>query len=129
VVSGSDMEYAMEEMVRGIVVGHIVLERTIAERGRFPAIDLRRSVSRSAPAAWSPEEELLVARARQAVALYEEAAPMIQAGLYQAGADPALDEAVALWPALDQFIGTRTVGQSDLETFAMLREILGQQAG
>ncbi|MEL7467412.1 MAG: FliI/YscN family ATPase [Pseudomonadota bacterium] len=128
-VSGSDMEEPIADMVRGILDGHIVLERTIAERGRFPAIDLRRSVSRSAPAAWSPEEELLVARARQAVALYEEAAPMIQAGLYQAGADPALDEAVALWPALDQFIGTRTVGHSDSESFDLLQSVLVQQSG
>ncbi|MEM9059769.1 MAG: FliI/YscN family ATPase [Pseudomonadota bacterium] len=128
-VSGSDMEEPIADMVRGILDGHVVLDRAIAERGRFPAIDVRRSVSRSAPAAWSPEEELLVAHARQAIALYEEAAPMIQAGLYQSGADPALDEAVKLWPALDQFTGTRTVGQDDMASFEMLRKILTADAG
>lgn len=123
-VSGSDMEEPVSDMVRGILDGHVVLDRGIAERGRFPAIDLRRSVSRSAPAAWSEAEAELVATARRLVALYEESAPMIQAGLYQAGADPALDEAVRLWPALDNFIGTNMRGRNDLESFAMLEQIL-----
>lgn len=125
-VAGSDMEEPVADMVRGVLDGHVILDRTIAERGRFPAIDLRRSVSRSAPAAWSAEEETLVAHARRLVAAYEEAAPMIQAGLYAPGADALLDEAVALWPALDAFIGTNTRGQTDLETFAQLAELLGE---
>lgn len=123
-VSGSDMEEPISDMVRGILDGHVVLDRSIAERGRFPAIDLRRSVSRSAPAAWSGAEAELVASARRLVALYEESAPMIQAGLYQAGSDPALDEAVRLWPALDTFIGSNMLGKSDQESFAMLEQIL-----
>lgn len=123
-VSGSDMEEPVADMVRGILDGHVVLDRAIAERGRFPAINLRRSVSRSAPAAWSEQEEALVAAARRAVALYEESAPMIQAGLYQPGGDPALDEAVHLWPMLDQFTGTNMRGHSDLDSFALLQQIL-----
>ena len=123
-VSGSDMEEPVSDMVRGILDGHVVLDRAIAERGRFPAIDLRRSVSRSAPAAWSGTEAELVASARRLVALYEESAPMIQAGLYQAGSDPALDEAVRLWPALDAFIGSNMRGHSDQDSFAKLEQIL-----
>ena len=123
-VSGSDMEEPVSDMVRGILDGHVVLDRNIAERGRFPAIDLRRSVSRSAPAAWSNAEADLVASARRLVALYEESAPMIQAGLYQSGADPALDEAVRLWPALDGFTGTNMRGKSDFDSFAMLERVL-----
>ena len=123
-VSGSDMEEPVADMVRGILDGHVVLDRAIAERGRFPAINLRRSVSRSAPAAWSDEEAELVSAARKLVAAYEESAPMIQAGLYQSGADPMLDEAVRLWPALDQFTGTNMRGHSDLDSFALLQQIL-----
>lgn len=123
-VSGSDMEEPVADMVRGILDGHVVLDRAIAERGRFPAINLRRSVSRSAPAAWSEEEGELVSAARKLVAAYEESAPMIQAGLYQAGADPLLDEAVRLWPALDQFTGTNMRGRSDHDSFALLQQIL-----
>ena len=118
------MEEPVTDMVRGILDGHVVLDREIAERGRFPAINLRRSVSRSAPAAWSDEEAELVAAARRLVAAYEESAPMIQAGLYQSGADPLLDEAVRLWPALDQFTGTNMLGKSDLDSFAVLKGIL-----
>ena len=124
-VAGSDMEEPVADMVRGVLDGHIVLDRAIAERGRFPAIDLRRSVSRSAPMAWNPEEEALVSRARRLIAAREEAAPMIQAGLYASGADPLLDEAVLLWNDLDGFIGSVTRGQTDLENFARLQEILG----
>jgi len=125
-VAGSDMDEPVADMVRGILDGHVVLDRAIAERGRFPAIDLRRSVSRSAPAAWSEEEEAHVSHARRLIAAYEEAAPMIQAGLYAAGADPVLDEAVRLWPALDAFVGSVTRGQSDVENFARLAEVLSE---
>ncbi|MCH8168657.1 MAG: FliI/YscN family ATPase [Proteobacteria bacterium] len=123
-VSGSDMDEPVADMVRGTLDGHLVLDRAIAERGRFPAIDLRRSVSRSAPMAWSEREAALVARARALIARYEEAEPMIQAGLYTLGTTPEIDEAIALWPALDRFVGTSAEGQSDLESFARLSAIL-----
>jgi len=126
-VAGSDMDEPVADMVRGVLDGHIVLDRAIAERGRYPAIDLRRSVSRSAPGAWSAAEAETVARARQLIAAYEEAAPMIQAGLYRSGGDPVLDAAVRLWPALDRFVGSRTEGRSSAESFATLRAILAEE--
>ncbi|MEM1343073.1 MAG: flagellum-specific ATP synthase FliI [Pseudomonadota bacterium] len=104
-VAGSDMDEPVADMVRGVLDGHVVLARRIADRGRFPAIDLLRSVSRSAPAAWSAQEAALAREARRLIALQEEAEPMVQSGLYQAGADPALDRALKLWPALDAFLG------------------------
>lgn len=124
-VAGSDMEEPVSDMVRGVLDGHVVLDRTIAERGRFPAIDLRRSVSRSAPDAWSAAEEQVAAEARRLLAAYEDAAPMIQAGLYAPGADPLLDRAVELWPALDGFVGSKSPDRSDRENFAALAGILG----
>lgn len=126
-VAGSDMEEPVADMVRGVLDGHVILDRAIAERGRFPAIDLRRSVSRSAPAAWSADEEALVTQARRLIAAREEAAPMIQAGLYTPGADPLLDEAVALWPHLDAFVGSVTRGVQDVENFARLGAILSRE--
>ncbi|MHA1529300.1 MAG: hypothetical protein ACTSVG_09775 [Alphaproteobacteria bacterium] len=128
-VSGSDMDEPVADMVRGTLDGHVVLDREIAERGRFPAIDLRRSVSRSAPMAWSEREAALVARARGLIARYEEAVPMIQAGLYSTGTDTEIDEAIALWPALDRFVGTSSEGESDFESFARLGDILDAGAG
>ena len=102
-VAGSDQDEPVADMVRGTLDGHVVLSREIAERGRFPAIDIRRSVSRSAPDAWTAEEAGIITRARRLIAAYEEALPMIQAGLYAPGSDPMLDEAVARWSALDAF--------------------------
>jgi flagellum-specific ATP synthase len=125
-VAGSDMEEPVADMVRGVLDGHVVLDRAIAERGRFPAIDLRRSVSRSAPAAWTEDEERLAARARRLLAAYEDAAPMIQAGLYQPGGDPLLDEAVRRWPALDAFLAAPSEGTG--KAFARLAAILAGEA-
>jgi len=102
-VAGSDMDEPVADIVRGVLDGHIVLAREIAERGRFPAIDVRRSVSRSLPEAASPEENTLIARARSIFGAYEKVLPMIQVGLYKKGGDPATDRAVATWPLLDDF--------------------------
>ena len=122
-VAGSNMEEPVADMVRGILDGHVVLDRQIAERGRYPAIDVRRSVSRSLPHAASAEENALLAKARSLLGAYEEAAPMIRAGLYAPGSDPLLDEAVRLWPALDHFVGEKAPGDSSA-SFALLGELL-----
>ncbi len=105
-VAGSDMDEPVADMTRGVLDGHVVLEREIAERGRFPAIDVRRSVSRSLPEAATPAENALIQEARQVLATYEAAAPMIMAGLYAGGTDPEIDRAIAIWPGLDAFFGT-----------------------
>ncbi|MEO0621510.1 MAG: FliI/YscN family ATPase [Pseudomonadota bacterium] len=127
-VAGSDMEEPVADMVRGVLDGHIVLSREIAERGRFPAIDLRRSVSRSAPAAWQANEAELATELRSLVAAQEEAAPMIQAGLYQPGNDAVLDRAVKLWPELDRFVGAQSPGASIEESIEMLEAALKGRA-
>ncbi|MEM9811672.1 MAG: FliI/YscN family ATPase [Pseudomonadota bacterium] len=109
-VAGSDMEEPVADMTRGLLDGHIILSRDIAERGRFPAIDVRRSVSRSLPDAATPEENALIEDARRRVGTYETAAPMIQAGLYAAGSDPEIDAAIAAWPKLDALFGASSAG-------------------
>lgn len=103
-VAGSDMEEPVADILRGVLDGHVVLDREIAERGRFPAIDVLRSVSRSLPEAASAEENALIARARRLLGAYDRSETMIRAGLYQTGSDPVLDEAIQVWPALDAFL-------------------------
>ncbi|MGG7566698.1 FliI/YscN family ATPase [Rhodovulum sp. DZ06] len=103
-VAGSDMEEPIADMARGILDGHFILDREIAERGRFPAIDLRRSVSRVLPGVASPAENQLIREARRLTAAYESVLPMIQAGLFKTGADPEADAAVRVQPALDAFM-------------------------
>lgn len=103
-VAGSDMEEPVADILRGVLDGHVVMDRKIAERGRFPAIDLLRSVSRSLPEAASPAENLQIVAARRLLGAYDRAELMIQAGLYAKGSDPQVDAAIRVWPALDAFL-------------------------
>ena len=103
-VAGSDMEEPIADILRGVLDGHVVMDRRIAERGRFPAIDLLRSVSRSLPEAASEDENGLISETRRLLGAYDRAEMMIQAGLYASGSDPVTDRAIKLWPALDAFL-------------------------
>jgi flagellum-specific ATP synthase len=103
-VAGSDMEEPVADILRGALDGHVVMDRRIAERGRYPAIDLLRSVSRSLPEAATDEENALIAEARRLLGAYDRAELMIQAGLYAAGSDPLIDAAIRVWPGLDAFL-------------------------
>nr|WP_254436934.1 FliI/YscN family ATPase [Ruegeria arenilitoris] len=102
-VAGSDMDEPVADILRGVLDGHVVLSREIAERGRFPAIDLSRSVSRSLPRAATDEENQLISETRKLVGSYEQSEVMIKAGLYAEGADPLLDQAVRVHEELDSF--------------------------
>jgi flagellum-specific ATP synthase len=103
-VAGSDMEEPVADILRGVLDGHVVMDRKIAERGRYPAIDLLRSVSRSLPEAASRDENTLIADARRLLGAWDRAEMMVQAGLYAPGSDPVIDMAIRLWPALDAFL-------------------------
>lgn len=122
-VQGSDMEEPVADMARGLLDGHLVLDRAIAERGRFPALDAVASVSRALPDCADADERALIAEARRLLALREEVAPMAQAGLWREGADPEGDRALRLFPALDAFCGARVAGGAE-GAFARLREVL-----
>jgi len=126
-VAGSDMDEPVADILRGTLDGHVVLDRAIAERGRFPAINLLRSVSRSLPAAASEAENDLLLEARRVIATCEQAEMMIQAGLYVAGSDPRIDEAIRLWPALDGFLAGRQ-DKGSRTSFARLARLLGRAA-
>ncbi|MBM9596117.1 FliI/YscN family ATPase [Roseitranquillus sediminis] len=122
-VAGSDMEEPVADILRGVLDGHVVLDRDIAERGRFPAVDVLRSVSRSLPGAATEEENRLIALARRRMGAYDRASMMIQAGLYSAGSDPELDAAIKAWPKLDALVAKRDV-RSVAESFAALKACL-----
>ncbi|MDE9450080.1 FliI/YscN family ATPase [Aliiroseovarius sp. Z3] len=111
-VAGSDMEEPVADILRGVLDGHVVLDRNIAERGRFPAIDLLRSVSRALPEAATDEENALISQGRKLLGHYSKSEMMIQSGLYTAGSDPALDQAIAAWPDLDAFLTQAEVKDS-----------------
>ncbi|THH35456.1 FliI/YscN family ATPase [Aliishimia ponticola] len=122
-VQGSDMDEPIADILRGVLDGHVILDRAIAERGRYPAINLLRSVSRSLPDAASPEENVLISKVRSLTSLYEQNAMMIRSGLYTEGTDPELDVAIKIWPELDSFLGV-CGAMTPAQSFDRLRLIL-----
>lgn len=110
-VAGSDMDEPVADILRGVLDGHVVLSRKIAERGRFPAIDVGKSVSRSLPDAAKDSENKLIADTRRLLGAYEQSEVMIKAGLYAEGSDPTLDQAVRIWPELDAFFARSEMGE------------------
>jgi len=122
-VAGSDMEEPVADMLRGVLDGHIVMDRTIAERGRFPAIDVTRSVSRSLPEAANAAENKIIKAARQHMGVYAQAELMIQAGLYTPGSDAAVDAAIATRDALEAFIALES-NQGPAGAFHLLQRAL-----
>lgn len=122
-VAGSDMEEPLADTLRGLLDGHVVLDRRIAERGRFPAIDVLRSVSRSLPEVASDAENVLIGEARRLLGAYDQAELMIQSGLYTPGSDPTIDKAVTAWPKLDAFVA-RSEPEGATDSFVALAACL-----
>lgn len=102
--AGSDMDEPVADIVRGLLDGHIVLDRSIAERGRFPAIDVRRSVSRSIQKVATEHELMVVAWARRILTTHHETDALVKSGLYSSGSDKQIDEAIRAWPRIDAFV-------------------------
>ena len=103
-VDGDDHNEPIADAVRGILDGHIVMERAIAERGRFPAINVLKSISRTMPGCQTPLERETVAQARTSLAAYANMEELIRIGAYRSGADAQVDRAIALNPALEGFL-------------------------
>jgi flagellum-specific ATP synthase len=103
-VEGDDLEEPISDSVRAILDGHIVLSRAVAQRGRYPAIDVTQSVSRLASSAAASEEHAAAGDALALFGLYESARDLIEVGAYRPGANPALDRAVQVVPQLECFL-------------------------
>jgi flagellum-specific ATP synthase len=124
-VEGDDHNEPVADAVRGILDGHIVLDRAIAERGRFPAINVLKSVSRVMPACNTEDEQAIVARARAPLAVYEDMAELIRLGAYKSGTNAEVDAAVQLYPKLEAFLAQRKDERTGLaEGYAALDAIV-----
>jgi len=129
-VEGDDLNEPISDAVRGILDGHIVLDRAIAERGRFPAINILRSVSRVMPGCNSESEQNLVLRARKPLTIYEDMAELIRLGAYKVGTNPEVDSAVKLNPQLEAFLAQSKTERATLgEGYDALSAILGIAEG
>ena len=125
-VEGDDHNEPVADAVRGILDGHIVMTREIAERGRYPAINVLRSVSRTMPRSCDPAYWPVVMRARRLLATYADMEELIRLGAYKAGSSPEVDEAVALMPQLDAFLSQRKEESTSIQDgYRRLAEIVG----
>jgi flagellum-specific ATP synthase len=128
-VDGDDHNEPIADAVRGILDGHIVMERAIAERGRFPAINVLKSISRTMPGCQMPHERLAVTAARQSLSAYANMEELIRIGAYRPGSDAQVDRAIALNPALEAFLGQDKDEATSLDdTFGLLSAIVESEA-
>jgi flagellum-specific ATP synthase len=126
-VDGDDHNEPVADAVRGILDGHIVMERAIAERGRYPAINILKSVSRTMPRSCDPEYWPVVQKARLTLATYSDMEELIRLGAYRAGSSAEVDEAIRLNPALEAFLSQRKEEATSIpESYALLASILGE---
>jgi flagellum-specific ATP synthase len=126
-VEGDDHNEPIADAVRGILDGHVVMERQIAERGRYPAINVLKSVSRTMPRACDPAYLPVVQKARAVLATYADMEELIRLGAYRAGASPEVDEAIALMPELEAFLAQGKEDSTSIgDGYARLAEILGR---
>jgi len=128
-VDGDDHNEPVADAVRGILDGHVVMRRAIAERGRYPAIDVLKSVSRTLPHCMNDEQNATRLAARKLLSTYADMEEMVRLGAYKAGSSPEVDAAVALAPQIEALInqGKHEQGNADAD-FAALAAILGGEA-
>lgn len=124
-VDGDDHNEPVADAVRSILDGHIVLDRAIAERNRYPAINILRSVSRTMPDCNTDEENEIVSKARRYIAAYEDMAELIRLGAYKKGSNKEVDEAIFYYPKIESFLMQKKNEKVTLaEGYMQLKEIL-----
>lgn len=125
-VDGDDHNEPIADAVRGILDGHIVMQRSIAERGRYPAINILKSVSRTMPKSADPQFWPTIQKARAVMATYADMEELIRLGAYRAGSSPEVDEAIQLHEPLEAFLRQRKDENASLaEGYRQLAQILG----
>jgi flagellum-specific ATP synthase len=124
-VEGDDHNEPIADAVRGILDGHIVMERAIAERGRYPAVNVLRSISRTMPQCVPVPVRPVLQRAREFMSVFADMEELIRLGAYRKGSDPQVDRAIALYPALELFLGQQRDERTTIaDGYQMLEAIL-----
>jgi flagellum-specific ATP synthase len=121
-----EVDDPISEMMRSLLDGHIVLSRGLAERGHFPAIDITRSISRNANMLITASQRDDVRLIQAVLAVYDTSRTLIEAGLYAAGSNDAIDRAIKLKPEVDEFLKQdETAFESFAQTIAKMGGLLG----
>ncbi len=124
-VEGDDTNEPVADTVRGILDGHIVLTRKLANRGHFPAIDVNASISRLMSDIVTPEHKDLASRIRDILSLYEQNEDLISIGAYKTGTNPKLDYAISKIDQINAFLMQEVENSySEEETLHMMKDIL-----
>ncbi len=121
-VEGDDHNEPIADAVRGILDGHIVMERAIAERGRYPAVNVLRSISRTMPGCVPEEMRPVLQQVREYMSVYADMEELIRLGAYRKGSDPRVDKAIEVNPALEAFLSQ---GQEEKTSIVDGYELLG----
>jgi flagellum-specific ATP synthase len=123
-IDGDDHNDPVADSIRGTLDGHIVLDRAIADQGRYPAIDLLGSISRLADLVWTPQQRELVRTLKSLIARFEDSRDLRLMGSYTMGADPELDQAVALVPKIYGALRQDPTEPQSLDAFLELANAL-----
>ena len=126
---GDDLQDPVADAARAILDGHIVLSRTLADEGHYPAIDIEASISRAMPNVVDEAHLKLMQRLKQLYSRYQQSRDLIAVGAYVAGADPDTDEAIRMLPHIRKFLRQ---GLNDSVSFAesvrQLQQLLAAEA-
>lgn len=123
-IDGDDHNDPVADSIRGTLDGHVVLDRAIAEQGRYPAVDPLKSISRLADLAWKPEQKEAVLKLRRMISQFEETRDLRMLGGYQSGTDPDLDIAIAMTPKLIDALRQRPDQPASTDAFAEVARAL-----
>jgi flagellum-specific ATP synthase len=123
-VDGDDHNDPVADAIRGTLDGHIVLDRRIAEQGRYPAVNLLSSISRLSQHVWSEEKRGLIRKMLVLASRFEDARDLVAMGGHQAGADPELDRALAITPKLYQLLSQQPGSKPERDIFAEMAALL-----
>jgi len=127
-VEGDDHDEPIADAARAILDGHIVLDRKIAERGRFPAVNILRTVSRSAHLALNEQDSNTLRAVRALASTYDDMSEMIRIGAYRDGANAEVDKAIEFHPNLESFLTQTTECVSAAEAFQAIRSLIDAQS-
>ena len=129
-VEGDDLQEPISDTVRGVLDGHVVLSRALAQENHYPAVDVLASISRLAPVVQSPEHQLAAGRLRELLAVYSDARDLISIGAYQAGTDPDIDYMIRERDRVNAFLRQRPNEGSDFaETLSRLMTLAPPAVG